>query len=75
MIGLEPIPFSLCWESGPEWVLGAAGFTAAAGPQTDLFVDPLGKVDIHKSDGALRQSCPLDSNRQGRLQKVLERFG
>lgn len=50
MIKIEAIPFPLEWQPGPQsWTLESGTLSASAGPQTDLFVDPLGKVNVHNA--------------------------
>lgn len=50
MIKLESIPYPLNWHLEPkQWSLESGTLAATAGPQTDLFVDPLGKVNIHNA--------------------------
>lgn len=50
MVHLDEIPYPLEWHQEPQsWSYENGVLRAVAGPQTDLFVDPLGKVSIHNA--------------------------
>ncbi len=50
MIKLEALPMPLSWQPQPQaWQSDGSSLEATAAPETDLFIDPLGKLTNHSA--------------------------